>query len=99
MTSPAAPADVKTNEELYLIGLRAEQFHDPNIDPDALSGRKPCAAIRATARVNTALGITPSRKAGTQKPSSYFRKALDAAHRPVHVAQRWRGRSTISAPR
>src|ERR1019366_557347 len=32
VTPPPAPADVKTNEELYLIGLRAQQFHDPVID-------------------------------------------------------------------
>ena len=32
-TDPPAPADVKTNEELYLIGLRARQFHDPANDP------------------------------------------------------------------
>src|SRR5205814_4467828 len=34
VTPPAAPADVKSSEELYLIGLRAMQFHDPGINPD-----------------------------------------------------------------
>src|ERR1035438_6788155 len=34
VTAPPAPGDVKTNEELYLIGLRADQFHDPSINPE-----------------------------------------------------------------
>ena len=34
VTSPLPPAQVKTVEELYLIGLRAEQFHDPSIAPE-----------------------------------------------------------------
>lgn len=33
VTAPAPPQEIKTNEELYLIGLRAQQFHDPAIDP------------------------------------------------------------------
>ena len=35
---PAPPQDVKTTEELYLIGLRAQQFHDPAIDPHSIAG-------------------------------------------------------------
>ena len=31
---PPAPKDVKTNEELYLAGLRLEQFHSPALEPD-----------------------------------------------------------------
>jgi tetratricopeptide (TPR) repeat protein len=53
---PAAPKDIATNEELYLAGLRLEQFHNPVIEPypyyeEALR-RDP-----TDARVNTALGI------------------------------------------
>jgi tetratricopeptide (TPR) repeat protein len=53
---PAAPQDVPTNEELYLAGLRLEQFHSPAQEPypyyeEALR-RDPCDA-----RANTALGI------------------------------------------
>ncbi|MBE0537290.1 MAG: DUF5107 domain-containing protein [Phycisphaerae bacterium] len=53
---PAAPKDVKTIEELYLTGLRLEQFHNPKLDPmdyyaEALA-RDP-----GDYRVNTQLGI------------------------------------------
>ena len=41
VTSPAPPREVKTNEELYLTGLRAQQFHDPVIDPAPLLGGGP----------------------------------------------------------
>jgi tetratricopeptide (TPR) repeat protein len=53
---PPPPSEVKTNEELYLAGLRLEQFHSPALEPypyyeEALK-RDP-----GDARVNTALAI------------------------------------------
>jgi tetratricopeptide (TPR) repeat protein len=53
---PAAPKDIPTNEELYLAGLRLEQFHNPALEPypyyvEALR-RDP-----EDVRVNTALGL------------------------------------------
>jgi len=53
---PPAPKDIKTIEELYLAGLRLEQFHNPKLDPmeyytEALQ-RDP-----GDYRVNTQLGI------------------------------------------
>lgn len=76
VSAPARPQDVKTNEELYLIGLRAQQFHDPSIDPipyweEALR-RDP-----GDTRVNTALGITAFTKASYAEAEKYFRTALD----------------------
>jgi len=76
VTAPAPPADIKTNEELYLIGLRAQQFHDPAIDPipyweEALR-RDP-----GDARVNTALGITYFKKAIYDHAEVHLRAALD----------------------
>jgi hypothetical protein len=44
---PPAPADIKTNEELYLTGLRMEQFHSPTAIPTP-TGRRRCGAIPAT---------------------------------------------------
>ena len=78
VTSPMAPRDVKTNEELYLIGLRAEQFHDPNINPvpyweEALR-RDP-----GDVRVNTVLGITYYKRARYEEAEEFFRKALERA--------------------
>jgi len=56
VTPPAPPKDIPTNEELYLAGLRLEQFQNPAIEPypyyeEALR-RDP-----SDVRVNTALGI------------------------------------------
>jgi tetratricopeptide (TPR) repeat protein len=53
---PPAPKDIPTNEELYLAGLRLEQFHNPAIEPypyyeEALR-RDP-----SDVRVNTALAV------------------------------------------
>ncbi|HYW41885.1 MAG TPA: DUF5107 domain-containing protein [Bryobacteraceae bacterium] len=76
VTAPAAPQAIKTNEELYLTGLRAEQFHDPSVDPlpyweEALR-RDP-----GDARVNTALGIASFRKARYAEAEKYLRTALE----------------------
>ncbi len=53
---PAAPKDIKSTEELYLAGLRLEQFHSPALEPDPYYEE----ALRRDAgdvRNNTALGI------------------------------------------
>lgn len=76
VTAPAPPREVKTNEELYLIGLRAQQFHDPVIDPIPYWEE----ALRwdpGDARVNTALGITCFKKARYAEAERYLRAALD----------------------
>ncbi len=75
VTPPPAPADVSSNEELYLIGLRAQQFHDPTIDPmpyweEALR-RDP-----GDSRVNTVLGITAYTKARYAEAEKYLRTAV-----------------------
>jgi tetratricopeptide (TPR) repeat protein len=58
---PLAPKDIKTVEELYLTGLRLEQFYNPALNPypyyeEALR-RDP-----GDVRVNTALGILYCRR-------------------------------------
>ena len=76
VTSPLPPAQVKTIEELYLIGLRAEQFHDPGIDPEPYWEE----ALRrdpGDVRVNTALGINYYKKARYAEAEQHFRKALE----------------------
>ena len=75
VTNPPPPADVKTNEELYLIGLRAQQFHDPVTDPmpyweEALR-RDP-----GDSRVNTVMGITAYTKAKYTDAEKYLRTAI-----------------------
>jgi len=74
--SPPAPQEVKTNEELYLIGLRAQQFHSPRVDP------KPYweEALRrdpGDTRVNTVFGITACKKARYEEAEKYLRTAVE----------------------
>ncbi len=74
--NPPKPQAIKTNEELYLTGLRIEQFHDPNLDPvpyweEALR-RDP-----GDVRVNTVLGINRFKKARFADAERLFRKALE----------------------
>ncbi|NJD09341.1 MAG: DUF5107 domain-containing protein [Gemmatimonadetes bacterium] len=55
-TPPTPPTDLKTNEEVYLAGLRLEQFFNPSADPypwyEEVLKRDP-----GDERVNTELGI------------------------------------------
>ena len=70
------PEQIKTTEELYLTGLRIQQFHTPAQDPDPYWEE----ALRrdpADARVNTAFGISRFRQARYTDAEKYFRKALE----------------------
>jgi tetratricopeptide (TPR) repeat protein len=76
VTPPPPPAQIKTVEELYLIGLRGEQFHDPAVAPEPYWEE----ALRrdpGDIRVNTALGINYYRKARYEEAEKLFRKALE----------------------
>jgi tetratricopeptide (TPR) repeat protein len=73
--APAAPKDMKTVEELYLAGVRIDQFHHPNWDPipyweEALK-RDP-----GESRVNIAVGIVKMRQAKVEEAERYFKTAL-----------------------
>jgi len=76
VTAPPPPQDLKTNEELYLVGLRAQQFHDPAIDP-LLYWQEALRRDPGDARVNTVLGITAFTKARYADAEKYLRKALE----------------------
>ena len=78
VASPPAPQDVKSSDELYLIGLRAQQFHDPNIDP-LLYWEEVLRRDPGDTRVNTVLGITAFNKARYVEAEAYFRKAVERA--------------------
>jgi tetratricopeptide (TPR) repeat protein len=76
VTSPAAPAEIATTEELYLIGLRAWQFHSPNVDPNPYWEE----ALRrdpGDTRVNTTLGMIAFRQARYEDAEKSLRKALE----------------------
>jgi tetratricopeptide (TPR) repeat protein len=73
---PAAPEKIQTVEELYLTGLRIEQFHNPALDPDPYWEE----ALRrdpGDTRVNTALGINYLKKARYAEAEKLLRKALE----------------------
>lgn len=72
---PPAPADIPTVEELYLTGLRLEQFYNPVVEPypyyeEALK-RDP-----GDARVNTALGLLSLKRGLYSDAEAKFRTAL-----------------------
>lgn len=70
------PQELKTTEELYLTGLRIQQFHTPGQEPDPYWEE----ALRrdpGDVRVNTAFGITFFRKARYADAEKFFRKALE----------------------
>jgi len=73
---PPPPKDVKTNEELYLTGLRLEQFHNPAFDPypyyeEALK-RDPLDY-----RVNVALGILYLKRGLYEQAEERLNRALE----------------------
>jgi len=76
VTPPPPPQEIKTNEELYLTGLRIEQFHNPDLDPEPYWEE----ALRrdpGDVRVNTALGINYLKKARFADAEKHFRKAIE----------------------
>jgi tetratricopeptide (TPR) repeat protein len=75
---PLSPKDIKTVEELYLTGLRLEQFYNPALEPypyyeEALK-REP-----GNYRVNVALGILYYKGGLFKKAEEKFRTALKRA--------------------
>lgn len=73
---PPAPADIKTTEELYLAGLRIEQFHNPSLDPDPY-WEEALKRDPGDVRVNTAMGIHSLKRARYAEAEKLFRKALE----------------------
>ena len=76
VTAPPPPEEIKTNEELYLTGLRIEQFHNPFLDPDPYWEE----ALRrdpGDTRVNTALGINYLKRARFADAEKLFRRAIE----------------------
>jgi tetratricopeptide (TPR) repeat protein len=75
---PPSPEDIKTVEEIYLIGLRLEQFYNPALEPypyyeEALK-RDP-----GNYRVNIALGILYYKRGLFKEAEQKFRTALKRA--------------------
>lgn len=76
VTDYEPPSALKTNEELYLTGLRIQQFHDPSLEPEPYWEE----ALRrdpGDARVNTAMGITLYKKARYADAERHLRAASE----------------------
>ena len=76
--APLDPKDIKTVEQLYLTGLRLEQFHNPALEPypfyeEALR-RDP-----GNYRVNVALGILYFKRGLFKEAEQCFRTAIERA--------------------
>jgi tetratricopeptide (TPR) repeat protein len=76
VTPPLPPREIKTTEELYLIGLRAEQFHDPSVEPEPY-WKEALRRDPGDTRVNNALGINYFKKARFADAEKLFRGALE----------------------
>ena len=73
--NPKPPAEYKTVEELYLVGLRLEQFHNGNVDPVPYYEE----ALRRDPndlRVNTVLGIRLAKQAKFVEAEEHLRRAV-----------------------
>jgi tetratricopeptide (TPR) repeat protein len=75
-TNPAAPADIKNDEELFLAGQRIDQFHNPSLDANPYweeALRRDSGNIAA----NTGMGLLNLRNAKYIAAEKYFRKAIE----------------------
>jgi tetratricopeptide (TPR) repeat protein len=73
---PRAPKDVKTSEELYLAGLRLEEFHSPALEPYPYYEE----AVRRDPgdyRANTALGILYCKRGMWREAAGRLRAAVE----------------------
>jgi tetratricopeptide (TPR) repeat protein len=76
VTPPPGPTELKTDEELYLTGLRIDQFHNPTLDADPYWAE----AIRrdpGDTEANTGLGRLDLRRAKFADAEKHFRTALE----------------------
>lgn len=76
VTPPPPPSEMKTAEELYLTGLRLEQFHNPSVDTYPYFEE----ALRRDPddyRVNTALGLLLLKRGLFQEAEEKLRRAIN----------------------
>lgn len=75
-TEPKAPQDIANNEELFLVGQRIYQFHNPSLDADPYWNevlRRDPGDIDA----NNGMGILNLKKAKYSEAEDYFNKAIE----------------------
>ena len=73
--APARPEDIPNNEECYLVGQRAVQFHNPFLNPldyfEEVVSRDPYDI-----RSNTSLGVYYRKHADYEKAKMHLRRAI-----------------------
>jgi tetratricopeptide (TPR) repeat protein len=75
-TTPGPPSDYKNNEELFLVGQRIDQFHNPSLDADPYwleVLRRDSAEVYA----NAGMGLLSLRNARYVEAEKYFNKAIN----------------------
>ena len=89
VTPPADPAEIKTNEDLYLTGLRIEQFHAPGALPDPYWQEACSNAIRTIFASTPRWRLTTSRRRSTPRPKRGFVRPLERATDKYTLAEGW----------
>lgn len=77
---PSAPEQTKSDEVLYLTGLRLEQFHNARVDPSPFY-QEVLRRDSSDSRVNTMLGIESCKKGKYDEAVQYLRTAIERAGR------------------
>lgn len=83
---PTDPKDYKSVEDLYLAGLRIEQFHHSRLNPEDYYNE----ALRRAPddiRVNTVMGARKLREGKYDEAKAYLKKAVDHATQNYTVAK------------
>jgi tetratricopeptide (TPR) repeat protein len=75
VTPPPPPAEIKTDEELDLVGQRIDQFHDPLHDPD-IYWQEAIRRDPGDVQAHLGLGLVDLRCARFPSAEQHFRQAL-----------------------
>ncbi len=78
VTPFAPPAQIKSNDELYLAGLRMDQFRAPGVSPEAY-WMEALSRDPGDVRVNTVMGIEAIRGGRYDDAEKYLRAAVGRA--------------------
>lgn len=74
-TPPPPPEEMESVEELYLAGMRLEQFYNPSLEPE-LYYEEALRRDAGNSRVNTALGVLYMRRGLFEEAEERLRTAL-----------------------
>ncbi len=75
VTPPGPPEEIGTVEELFLTGLRLEQFYNPSFDPEPYY-MEALTRDPMNYRVNTAMGLRELRNGRFESAENYLQQAV-----------------------